>query len=173
MAGLVIALTSLARADTYTLVLQPTNGYRVPRIIGASGSIDSAKGFSGFDYFEWFGITHHRYWFKPSFSPLNPTGGVTDVASFNAATAAVRADPWRQGTSGNVYFDWSRFNSEFDISQRYIFQRFRELGIVPMMCNTVFTDQDPAGRLGKQVQVLEVLVCLRLFLRLPVRHHDV
>ena len=70
-----------ARADTYTLVLQTTNGYRVPRIIGASGSIDSAKGFSGFDYFEWFGITHHRYWFKPSFSPLNPTGGVTDVAT--------------------------------------------------------------------------------------------
>jgi len=38
-----------ARADTYTLVLQPTNGLRVPRIIGASGSIDSPKGFSGFD----------------------------------------------------------------------------------------------------------------------------
>ncbi len=93
-----------ARADTYTLVLQATNGYRVPRIIGASGSIDSTKGFSGYDYFEWFGITHHRYWFKPSFSPLNPTGGVTNVASFNAATAAVRADPWRQGTSEQRLF---------------------------------------------------------------------
>ena len=52
-------LASAARADTYTVVLQTTNGYRVPRIIGASGSIDSTKGFSGFDYFEWFGITHH------------------------------------------------------------------------------------------------------------------
>ena len=139
-----------ARADTYTLVLQTTNGYRVPRIIGASGSIDSAKGFSGFDYFEWFGITHHRYWFKPSFSTLNPTGGVTNVASFNAAVAAVRASPWRQGTAGDVFFDWSRFNSEFDANQRFIFSRFNDLGIVPMMCNTVFTDQDPLADWGNK-----------------------
>lgn len=139
-----------ARADTYTLVLQPTNGLRVPRIIGASGSIDSPKGFSGFDYFEWFGITHHRYWFKPSFSPLNPTGGVQSVADFNAAAAAVRASPWRQGTASDVYFDWNRFHSEFGPNERYTFQRFRELGIVPMMCNTVFTDQDPLADWGNK-----------------------
>ena len=125
--------------DFYTLVLQPPNGNRVPRIIGASGSIDSAKGFSGFDYFEWFGIPHHRYWIKPSFSPLNPTGGVTDVASFEAATAAVRADPWRQGTSSDVYYDWNRFYSEIADPERYVLQRFGQLGIVPMLCNTVMT----------------------------------
>jgi hypothetical protein len=148
-------LTSLlavasARADTYTVVLQPTTGYRVPCIIGASGSIDSTKGFSGFDYFEWFGITHHRYWFRLAFSPLNPTGGVTNVASFDAATAAVRASPWRQGTGGDVYFDWNDFNAQFGVDQRYIFQRFRELGIVPMMVNTTFTDQDPLADWGNK-----------------------
>lgn len=141
---LIGCLTALsAGADPYTLVLQPTNGFRAPRIIGASGSIDSARGFTGFDYFEWFGITHHRYWFKPSFSPLNPTGGVKTMADFDAAVAAVRANPQRQGTASDVFFDWSRFNAEFDADQRYIFERFRELGIVPMMCNTAFTDQDP------------------------------
>ena len=54
--GALIALISLlvpaVSADTFTVVLQGTNGNRVPRIIGASGSIDSAQGFSGFDYFE-------------------------------------------------------------------------------------------------------------------------
>ena len=143
-----LATTSLA--DTFTLVLQPPNGRHVPRIIGASGSIDSAKGFTGYDYFDWFGITHHRYWFKPSFSTLNPTGGVSSVAGFNAAVAAIRANPLRQGTASDVYFDWARFNSEFDANQRYIFQRFREIGIVPMMCNTVFTDQDPLADWGNK-----------------------
>jgi hypothetical protein len=149
-AVLSLLAAAAVQADTYTLVLQPPNGYHVPRIIGASGSIDSAKGFTGFDYFEWFGITHHRYWFKPPFSPLNPTGGVQTVADFNAAVAAVRANPWRQGTATDVYFDWSQFNAEFDPNQRYIFQRFRQLGIVPMLCNTVFTDQDPLADWGNK-----------------------
>ena len=148
--SLLLLLLLSARADLFTVVLQPTNGLRVPRIIGASGSIDSAKGFTGYDYFEWFGITHHRYWFKPTFSTLNPTGGVTNVASFDTATAAVRANPWRQGTASDVYFDWSRFNGEFDANQRYIFLRFGQLGIVPMMVNTVFTDQDPLADWGKK-----------------------
>ena len=151
-AGALLALLSLlvpaGRADTFHLVLQGTNGLRVPRILGASGSLDSAKGFSGFDYFEWFGITHHRYWFKPSFSPLNPTGGVKTVAEFDTATAAVRAHPLRQGTAADVFIDWRRFNSEFDAEQRFSFQRFGELGIEPMMCNTVFTDQDPLADWG-------------------------
>ena len=139
-----------ARADTFTVVLQTTNGYHVPRIIGASGSIDSINGFTGFDYFEWFGITHHRYWFKPSFSSLNPTGGVQTVADFNAAVAAVRANPWRQGTASDVYFDWALFNAQFDAGQRYIFMRFGQLGIVPLMVNTVFTDQDPLADWGNK-----------------------
>ena len=148
--ALLILLAASARADTFTLVLQPPNGYQVPRIIGASGSIDSAKGFTGFDYFQWFGITHLRYWFKPAFSPLNPTGGVQTVADFDAAMATVRANPWRQGTATDVYFDWSRFNADFDPDQRYLFERFRALGIVPMLCNTVFTDQDPLADWGNK-----------------------
>ncbi len=147
-----LLLAAAIHADTYTLVLQPTNGFRIPAIIGASGSIDSVKGFSAFDYFEWFGITHHRYWFKPSFSSLNPTGGVQNLAGFDTAATAVRANPWRQGTATDVYFDWNRFNSEFDANQRYVFQRFRQLGIVPMMCNTVFTGQDPLADWGNKFQ---------------------
>ena len=141
-------LASAARADTYTVVLQTTNGYRVPRIIGASGSIDSDKGFSGFDYFEWFGITHHRYWFRLGASTLNPTGGVTNVASFDAATALVRADPWRQGTASNVYIDWNYFHGQF--GGDYQLQRFGQLGIEPMMINTTFTDQDPLADWGNK-----------------------
>lgn len=132
-----------AKADSFQVTFQGTNGCRIPRIIGASGSIDDPRGFTGFDYFEWFGITHHRYWFKPSFSTLNPAVGVTNAAGFTAAAAAVRANPQRQGTASDVFFDWSRFHAEFDANQRFIFSRFRDLGIVPMMCNTVFTDQDP------------------------------
>lgn len=135
------------RADTFTVVLQGTNGYRVPRIIGASGDI-SNKGFSGFDYFEWFGITHHRYWFRLGASTLNPTGGVTNVAGFHAATALVRANPWRQGTASDVYIDWNYFHGQFDGDYRL--QRFGQLGIEPMMINTTFTAQDPLGDWGNK-----------------------
>ncbi len=145
-----LAAPLLARADTFTVVLQNTNGYRVPRIIGASGSIDSTKGFTGYDYFEWFGITHHRYWFKPTFQTLNPTGGVTNVTSFNTATAAVRANPWGQAKSSNVYFDWTDFNLQFNANLRYTFQRFGQLNIVPMMCNTTDTGQDPLADWGNK-----------------------
>jgi len=153
-----LLVLSPARADPWGIALQGTNGCHVPGIIGASGSIQRAQGFTGFDYFEWFGITHHRYWFKPSFSPLNPTGGVTDVAGFNAATAAVRANPWRQGTAGDVYFDWSRFQGEFDSgggaqnvpSGPYSLQRLEQLHIMPMMVDSVMTDQNPLTDWGNQ-----------------------
>jgi len=152
LAFLALCLLSPLRApaDTFNVVLQGPNGKHIPEVLGASGSIDSIKAFTGFDYFEWYGITHHRYWFKPSFSPLNPTGGVTNTNGFNAATAAIRADPWRQGTDSDVYFDWARFNSNFDVDYRYTLQRYRELGITPMMVNTTFTDQDPLADWGNK-----------------------
>ena len=143
-----LLLPSLAAADDWIVVLQGPNGHHIPRIIGASGSIDSPLAFTGFDYFEWFGINHHRYWFKPSFSPLNPTGGVTDAAGFDDAVAKVRANPLRQGTANDVYIDWARFNSEFDPNQRHTLERFQQMGIIPMMVDTSFTKHDPLADWG-------------------------
>ena len=108
--ALLSLVAAAAYADTYTLVLQPPNGYHVPRIIGASGSIDSAKGFTGFDYFEWFGITHLRYWFKPSFSPLNPTGGVQTVAD-QARASAMRSRWCSRATRVSSTMRWARSRS--------------------------------------------------------------
>jgi hypothetical protein len=166
---LVILMRLPIRADLFSVVMQGTNGYHIPAIIGASGS---TKGFTGFDYFEWFGINHHRYWFKPSFSLLNPTGGVTNVDGFNSATAAVRADPWRQGTSNDVYFDWKRFTGEFDTgggsqnvgsSGPYTMQRLERLGITPMMVDTALTDQDPLADWGNKFMYWKQWYCYVYF----------
>ena len=102
--------------DCWVVQLQGPNGFHIPQILGASGSIDSPLGFTGFDYFEWFGITHNRYFFDLAISPLNPTGGVTDEASFKTATEAVRLDPLRQGTSEDVYIDWAALDLPPEIS---------------------------------------------------------
>lgn len=139
------------RADSYTLVMRPPNGNHVPKIIGASGTIDSDRTFTGFDYFEWFGIDHHRLWFSPSFSSLNPTGGVTSSNSFVAAVALLRANPWHQGTSADIYFDWNRFNSELNES-RYYLPRLAKLGIVPMMINAKMPTQDSLTNWGYKYQ---------------------
>jgi len=54
-------------ADKYWVKLKEPNGYRIPKIMGASG--DQAL-MTGYDYFDWYGITQHRTWFKPSYSSL-------------------------------------------------------------------------------------------------------
>lgn len=130
-------------SSSWNITIQGPNGHKVPAVLGASGTINSPLGSSGFDYFEWFGITHNRYFFDAQFSTLNPTGGVTDKDSFTAACSAIRANPLRQGTSSDVYIDWQYFYAQFGSDQQYIFARFKLVNIIPIMIMTTVTNDDP------------------------------
>ncbi|MDF7798611.1 hypothetical protein P4C99_04005 [Pontiellaceae bacterium B1224] len=107
MPGIVVVMAGWASAgaalEEYSIVLGAPNGYRIPRIMGASG--DPALT-TGYDYFNWYGITEHRTWFKPSFSSLADDRGITSAAAFAMASKAIRKDPLRQTKSSNFYIDW-------------------------------------------------------------------
>jgi hypothetical protein len=100
-----------ASAPPYALVLEPLNGYRVPRIMGATANTAML---TGFDYLDWWGVTEHRSWFKPAFSTLTDDSGITSAAAFEAATEAIRQDPARQGTSSDYFLDWDHLYSELN-----------------------------------------------------------
>ena len=51
--------------------------------MGASGDL-ALK--TGYDYFNWYGITEHRTWFKPSFSSLADNSDVTSAEEFAKVT---------------------------------------------------------------------------------------
>ncbi len=131
-------------ADNYTVELGTPNGFRVPAIIGASGEISgSQSAFTTLDYFQWYGITHHRFWFKPSYSNLNVGGGVTNPEQFMAATELIRQNPLKQGTSNDVYIDWSDFTRQCDNT---VIEKMLNIGVMPMMVNTrSFSDNESWG----------------------------
>ncbi|MDF7809596.1 hypothetical protein P4E94_19315, partial [Pontiellaceae bacterium B12219] len=95
----------------YSLVLSPPNGHRIPKVLGGSG--DTAM-LTGYDYFDWWGITEHRTWFKPTFSSLGDDSGVTSASAFAAASEAIRQNPMRQATSSDYYIDWNHFYDQLD-----------------------------------------------------------
>jgi hypothetical protein len=134
--------------NTWTMTAQAPSQILVPAVLGASGTINSPLGASGFDYFSWFGITHNRYWFDATFSPLNPTGGVTDESGFQAGITAIRANPQRQGTSTDVYIDWANLYQQFDVNQQLIFAKFQAANIIPLMINTTLTSDNPLTNWG-------------------------
>jgi hypothetical protein len=147
---LVVAIQSMfaspndGESVTWKIKVNGLNGLRVPAIIGASGSIDSPRGFTGFDYFEWFGITHHRYWFKLPVTRLDVTTElIKDENTLKLAIESLRRDPLRQTANKDIYIDWTGLNNQFDVGQRYIFERFKRIGIVPMMINSFETTEDP------------------------------
>ncbi|MDF7809072.1 hypothetical protein P4E94_16625, partial [Pontiellaceae bacterium B12219] len=133
-------LVGLVGTVSYSLVIEPPNEYRIPKIMGASG--DQAL-LTGYDYFDWFGITEHRTWFKPSFSSLPDDSGITSAAAFTAASEAIRQDPLRQATSSDSYIDWAHFYSEYNNDQMP--ERMKHLedrDIMPMIVNTTFISPD-------------------------------
>jgi len=145
LAGLGVFGITSSFADAWNITVGGPNGRNVPRVMGGCSDID-ASGYTALDYFEWFGITHYRYWFRLGSSPLNPTGGVTTATGFNNATALIRADPLRQGTASDVYYDWNFFNSQF--GSPYVISTMVQRGIQPMMVNTTFTGEKPLSSWG-------------------------
>jgi 2-phospho-L-lactate guanylyltransferase (CobY/MobA/RfbA family) len=100
-----------------TFVMYAPNGDTIPRVLGANGTPAVA---TGFDYFDWFGITHRRTWYGyKGFSTLPDDGSVDTPTAFDQAVADIRADPWRQATANDIYIDWVEFDRElekYDIS---------------------------------------------------------
>ena len=96
----VLVISAGSAPEEYSIVLEPPNGYRIQKIMGASGDL-ALK--TGYDYFNWYGITEHRTWFKPSFSSLADDSSITSAAAFDAATEAIRQNPARQATADNFF----------------------------------------------------------------------
>lgn len=122
----------------YSMALQEPNGINVPKIVGATGDLALL---TGYDYFEWYGITEHRTWFKPSFSNLPNTSNVRSASDFITASEDIRRNPTRQATSNDYYIDWDHFNNEVDdddITERIGHLQTR--GIMPMIVNTNLVD---------------------------------
>ncbi|MEP4078395.1 discoidin domain-containing protein [Haloferula sp.] len=127
-------LIGLVGSGAYSLVIEPPNGYRIPKVMGASGDLALD---TGYDYFDWYGITEHRTWFKPTFSDDGDTSAITTAEAFAEASEAIRQDPWRQGAASDYYFNWTVFNSELDgdeIPRRIEYLQARD--IQPMIINT-------------------------------------
>lgn len=127
----------------YAMVLESPNGYRVPKILGASGDLAQL---TGYDYFSWYGITEHRTWFKPSFSSLANDSGVTSAREFAAATEAIRKSPEQQATSNDYFLDWAHFHHQLNRNKMpetmsYLSAR----GIMPLITNTTFISDKPIG----------------------------
>lgn len=123
----------------YSLTLQPPNGYRIPKIMGASGDQNLV---TGYDYFNWYGITEHRTWFKPYFSTLADDSGITTAGDFTTASEAIRLDPTRQATASDYYIDWAHFFNEYEGDRMpEIMQHLEDRDIMPMIVNsTVLRD---------------------------------
>ena len=130
-----------AQAKKYTVNLKPPNGYRIPKIMGASG--DQALT-TGYDYFDWYGITQHRTWFKPSYSSLADNSKVTSEEAFIKAVAAIRKDPTRQATSKDYYIDWKHFYSQRDrANMQERLKHLADRNIEPLINNTTFISKTP------------------------------
>lgn len=139
MRGLVAALgmmgvTAGVQAETFSLVMQPPNGEKIPKIMGANANVVPS---TGYDYMVWFGMTHHRTWFKPKLASRPDNSSVTTAEAFDAATKAIRRDPGRQGTPADFYIDWEHYERQVDRSaMRYL----QDLGIQSMISNERFVN---------------------------------
>ena len=125
----------------YSITVQSPNGYRIPKILGASGDF-ALK--TGYDYFDWFGITEHRTWFKPTFSDLTNDKNVNTAEAFVKASEKIRKDPLKQATSKDNFIDWKHFRDQFkrrDMRQKIA--HLKERNIRPLITNTTFIDQKP------------------------------
>ncbi|MBK1855224.1 LamG domain-containing protein [Verrucomicrobiaceae bacterium 5K15] len=100
-----------ASAPPHSLVLKAPNGHRIPKIMGATA--DTAM-LTGFDYLNWWGITEHRSWFKPSFSQLADNSSITSAAAFAKASEDIRKNPMRQASASNYYIDWKHLHTELE-----------------------------------------------------------
>ncbi|MDP4289884.1 MAG: DNRLRE domain-containing protein [Bacteroidota bacterium] len=128
---------SQVHVDNYLVKLSAPSGYRIPKIIGASGQISSnPSAFTNPDYFQWYGITHHRYWFKPTFSRLNWKGGVKTIQEFLTASQLIRQNPLKQGTRNDVFIDWSDFTSQCKGIVCSDIEKMLSIGVIPMLVNT-------------------------------------
>ena len=140
-------------ADTYAVRLGGPGADRVPKIIGASGQISGdPASFTTADYFQWYGITHHRYWFKPRFSQLNWKGGVTTLDAFLAATEAIRREPLRQGTAEDVSIDWAAFNVDCNDRVRADIEKMQSIGVMPMIVDTGCFTKAPLADWGERFE---------------------
>ena len=122
----------------YSIALQAPDGTNIPKIVGASGNTQML---TGYDYFNWFGITEHRSWFKPSFPSLPDNSSVNSERDFIAASEAIRKDPMRQATSNDYFIDWDYFYNEVEhdeITEHIDHLRARD--IMPMIVNSNFVD---------------------------------
>jgi|GEM_PF-5276528 len=109
--------------------------------MGASGDLALT---TGYDYFNWYGITEHRTWFKPSFSSLPNDDAVTSEDAFNKAVEAIRKDPMRQATSKDYYIDWKHFYSQRDRAEmKERINHLLERDIDPLINNTRFISESP------------------------------
>jgi len=109
--------------------------------MGASGDL-ALK--TGYDYFNWYGITEHRTWFKPSFSSLADHSGVTSAEEFAKAVAAVRKNPTRQATSKDYFIDWKHFYKQRDrAGMKERMKHLADRNIVPLINNTTFISDTP------------------------------
>jgi len=128
-------------AENYSIKIEPPNGHRIPKIMGASG--DQAL-ITGYDYFNWYGITEHRTWFKPSFSSLADNSQVTSAEAFIKAVAAIRKNPTRQATSDDYYIDWQHFYNQRDRqNMKERLSHLTERNIAPLINNTTFISKTP------------------------------
>lgn len=98
-----------ASAPPHTLVLKAPNGHHIPKIMGATANTAML---TGFDYFNWWGITEHRSWFKPRFSQLADNSAITSSAAFAKASENIRKNPTRQATKSDYFIDWKHFHNE-------------------------------------------------------------
>lgn len=136
--GVFAVMVGLASAQSaseeYSIVLERPNGYRIPKIMGATGDLALA---TGYDYFNWYGITEHRKWFKPSFSSLADNSRVTSPKAFAQASESIRKDPMRQATATNHYIDWAHFYQQRDKAKMSeTLSHLEARGIMPMIINT-------------------------------------
>lgn len=134
----VVGFTAVLQAETYSLVMQPPDGKKIPKIMGANANLVPS---TGFDYIDWFGMTHHRTWLKLKLSSKPDNTQVTTAAAFAAATEAIRLNPKRQGSSADSFIDWDFYESQVDTSH---LQRLNDLGIEAMISNERFiSDETP------------------------------
>lgn len=129
------------QGEDYSITLLPPNGYRIPKLLGASGDQVIT---TGFDYFDWYGITHHRTWFRPTFSELADNSSVTSAEAFASASEAVRQDPLRQATGSDYFIDWENFHDRMDRDDMpELMSYFQERGIESLIINTRYVSETP------------------------------
>ncbi|MDF7822661.1 discoidin domain-containing protein [Pontiellaceae bacterium B12227] len=139
--GLALSTGSFSwAASDWDMELQAPNGWRIPKIMGATGQVNPL---TGYDYLSWYGITEHRGGYKPPFSDLPDISGITNAAAFDAASEAIRQDPLRQATASDFYIDWALFASDVQAKgipefHHYLF----DLGIDPLLVNSKFIRGD-------------------------------